>query len=346
MFNWPQFLTSHGVHYVTSGPNCGPGQCSVKCPWCREADPSEHLTINLRGAGWRCFRNPRAHVGRSRSRLIQALLSCSQEEARRLADEGLPPPPEDSGMVEALAGMLGVETPASVRTPLPPLTFPPEFKLLGPTALTNSVFARQFWVYLAERGYSLEDRGWLADKYQLYYAVNGACRYRLIIPIYGADDKLQTWTARSILPDETLRYKTFSKTNRYGPDEPVALEGPTNLLLGLPLLLRVPNPEVLVLCEGPFDAFRVTVLGRHKGVYGTCLFGLNISEAQVVLLERLMSRFRRLVLLLDPDADFLTLRIKEHLTPLVVKSGRLPEGIEDPGALPYEVGQKLVQSWL
>lgn len=342
-FNWPQFLTAHGVTYVTTGPNCGPGQVSVKCCWCGAADPSEHLTINLKGAGWRCFRNPRAHSGRSRSRLIQGLLRVSQEEAKRLAGEEASPPPEDDGMVAALAGMLGVESP-QVEKPRK-LEFPKEFKRLEPH-LGYVCSAEPFWDYLAVRDYADEMVGWLAKNYELRYATRGSYRYRLIIPIYNAEGVLQTWTARSILPDEPLRYKTLSVKGRYGPDEPVALTGPTNLLLGLPLLLRVPNPEVLVLCEGPFDAFRISALGRHHGVYGTCLFGLNISEAQVMLLERLMVRFRRLVLLLDPDASFLTLQIKSQLTPLPVQFGRLPAGVEDPGALPYAAGQQLVQSWL
>lgn len=345
MFDWPGFLTQHGVYYVTSGSNTGKGQISIKCCWCREADPSEHLTINLRGAGWRCFRNPRAHSGRSRSRLIQALLSCSQEEAKRLAGEEAPPPPEDADLSLQVAKMLGVQP---ERSALPPLQFPPEFKPLfqAYNSFTRPTSATPFWQYLNERKYSDGSSDFLAQAYKLQYATRGPYRYRMIIPIHDIEGTLKTWTARSILPGETLRYKTLSKTNRYGPDEPVALDGPTNLLLGLPLLLRVPNPEVLVLTEGPFDAFRITALGRHKGIYGTCLFGLNLSESQVVLLDRLMQRFRRLVVLLDPDASALTLRIKEHLTPLVVHCGRLPKGIEDPGALPYQQGQELVQSWL
>ena len=340
LFRWPQFLTSHGVAYVTRGPNTGKDSLSVRCPWCGASDPSEHLSISLKGAGYRCFRNPRAHSGRSRSRLIQALLRCSLEEAQRLAGDGeTPATPPDADFAVQIAGMLGEDRPGASPPKL--LSFPREFKLLK-----RGYFANKFWDYLQDRGYSVDDSLWLAKEYDLHYAARGPYAYRLIIPIYTTEGRLATWTARSILPDAEVRYKTLSKTNRYGPEEAVALLGPTELLLGLPLLLKVPNPEVLVLCEGPFDAMRISVLGRGYGVYGTCLFGLNISEVQATLLDRLMTRFRRLVLLLDPDAQMLSLRIKEFLTPLSVYPGRLPEGIEDPGALPYAGGKELVQSWL
>lgn len=340
MFNWQTFLTAHGVPFVLQGAK----ELSVHCPFCGTADHSEHLSISLRGAGWRCLRNPRAHAGRSRSRLIQALLKVSQDEARRLAEEAPTPSPVDEDFVSHLAGLMGDKN--LVELPRLPLKFPVEFKPLAP--LTNSVVARQFWEYLKDRGYSLEDRGWIAHQYNLHYVIPiGPYCYRLIIPIYAPDGQLMTWTARSILPNEKFRYKTLPTRPPYNSyDGPLAVAAPGALLLGLPLLLRTPNPEVLVLCEGPFDAFRITALGRHIGVYGTCLFGLNISDAQVALLDRLMVRFKRLVLLLDPDAELISFRIKEHLTPLVVRSGRLPAGVEDPGALPYAVGRELVQSWL
>jgi DNA primase len=220
----------------------------------------------------------------------------------------------------------------------------PEFKPLAEQGVRP--LAAPFWDYLRDRGYTSPQVNWLVFNYRLHYATRGPYRYRIIIPIEDVEGRLQTWTGRSIVPGGTPRYKTLSATGRYGPDEPVALKGPTDMLLGLPLLLRVPNPQTLVLCEGPFDAMRITTLGRQYGVYGTCLFGLNISEAQVTLLDRLMSRFNRLVLLLDPDARHLTLRIKEHLTPLPVVAGVLPAGVEDPGALPVEQGRQLVQTWL
>jgi hypothetical protein len=339
LFNWKSFLTAQGVPFIVQGAK----ELSVHCPFCGTADHGEHLSISLSGRGWRCLRNPRAHSGRSRSRLIQGLLNVSQEDARRLAGEEVAPSPADEDLPGQLAVMMG-DAPAKA-TPTK-LQFPVEFKPLTHKPTWKENTSTPFWSYLFDRGYPDRDASWLSQSYNLHYATRGPYRYRLIIPVYDVEGALKTWTARSILPDEKLRYKTLSASGRYGPDEPVALGAPTNLLLGSPLLLRCPNPEVLVLCEGPFDAFRITALGRHVGVYGTCLFGLNISDAQINLLERLMVRFRKLVLLLDPDQEFLPMRVKSDLAPLPITIGKLPAGVEDPGALSYAAGRELVQSWL
>jgi hypothetical protein len=344
VFDWLRFLNSHGIPYVTSGPNTSKGRPAIKCPYCGSADPSEHLNLH-RDGHWRCFRNPRAHSGRSPIWLIQALLNCSQEEAKRLAGEEASPPPADNDLAAQVAKNMRLEPTATARPQK--LEFPPEFKPLAEQGVRP--LAAPFWNYLLQdRGYTTPQVNWLVFNYRLHYAVRGPYRYRLIIPIYDAGERLQTWTARSIVSGETLRYKTLPthRVEGYDYDGLLALKPPGQLLLGLPLLLRAPNPQTLVLCEGPFDAMRITALGRQKGVYGTCLFGLNISEVQVSLLDRLMSRFNRLVLLLDPDAQYLTLRIKEHLTPQVVTVGKLPEGIEDPGALPAVQGHELIQSWV
>jgi hypothetical protein len=223
-----------------------------------------------------------------------------------------------------------------------PLTLPKEFK---PIANGGSL-AQAFWDYILSRGYVQAQVSWLVQKYQLYYAVRGPFSYRLIIPVHDAEGRLMTWTGRTIRPGEKVRYKTLSSQPREGYRGPLAVKPPTTLLLDLPFLLAAPNPEILVLCEGPFDAMRVSALGRHLGVYGTCLFGLNITEAQVLLVERLMVRFRRLVLLLDPDAELVTFRIKDQLLPMQVKVGILPKGVKDPGDLSKLAAQELFNSWL
>ncbi len=334
-FNWPQFLTAHGVAFSRLAT-----EVTLHCPLCGQADKSEHLSISLKGAGYRCFRN-RAHSGRSRSKLIQSLLNVPQAEARRLAGEDtFTPSPPDEDLSSRLAELLGEDR---MPVDIHPLSIPPEFKPLGEMGIRP--LAAPFWNYLVSRGYKFSDINWLVTAYRLHYATRGPYRYRLIIPVYGAEGQLKTWTARSVLPDEPLRYKTLPVQPREGYSGPLAACGPGSLLLGLPLLLRLPNPSVLVLCEGPFDAFRITALGRQYGVYGTCLFGLNVSDAQIALLERLMVRFKKLVLLLDPDQEFLPWQIQDALKPLPVQIGKLP-GVDDPGALPYAVGKELVQSWL
>jgi hypothetical protein len=343
MFSWPKFLQSHGINFVTRGPNTAKNSASIRCPFCGEADPSQHLNIYLNTGYWKCWRNPRAHSGKSRSWLIQHLLRCSHDEAVRLAEEDVTASPEPSSLVSRLSEMLGRPDKSKRIDLSTKLTFPPQFKSLWRNC---STFAGPFWDYLERRGYDLANQDWVAQNYNLHYATRGPYRYRLIIPVHSNTGDLMTWTARSVMVDNPIRYKTLSGEVSSLYPGPTAKCAPGQLLLGLPLLWRCPNPEVLVLTEGPFDAIRVSALGRKLGVYGTCLFGLNITDSQVLLLEQLLGRFRHLVVLLDTDAKFRAFRIQEQLTNLPVKIETLPPGVEDPGALPTNVGMQLLESWL
>ena len=344
MFSWPKLLQSRGVHFVTRGPNTAKNSLSVRCPFCGEADPSQHLNIYLNTGYWKCWRNPRAHSGKSRSWLIQHLLRCSSEEAVHLAEEDTLAIPEPADIMTRLTEMLGDRDQVEkIHASKQGLEFPSQFKrLFG----SNSLTSRPFWDYLEDRGYDLASQDWVAKHYNLHYANRGPYRYRLIIPVYSTAGELMTWTARSVVPRAEIRYKTLSvEPNEFFPGY-VAKCAPGQLLLGLPLLWKCENPEVLVLTEGPFDAIRISVLGHKIGVYGTCLFGLNITDSQVLLIEQLLGRFRHVVLLLDPDAKFRAFRIQEQLTNLPVKIETLPPGVEDPGALPTTVGMQLLESWL
>src|SRR5690606_26285475 len=124
----------------------------------------------------------------------------------------------------------------------------------------------------------------------------------VIFPIRDFRGVLQTWTGRSIKRDAMPRYKTLTlRFDPEYPDKPLALAPVNDLLLGLPMLARAPSPKALILCEGPFDAVRISAFGHHQGIYATSLFGLNVSVSQVGLLRELSGRIPTLWLLLDSD---------------------------------------------
>lgn len=330
MFDWPRLLAARGVPYVTRGPNTAKNHLSVKCPFCGDADPSQHLGISLKGEGWGCLRNSQ-HRGRSRARLISALLHCSMEEAHRIAGtDQASPTAVDEDFGAEVAALLGMGEPTKPKSPL---TLLPEFKRLG-TGLRDAPFLDYLW----RRGYNRSQIEWISDAYKLHRTVRGEFRYRLIIPVYSREGVLQTWTGRTIAEDESVRYKSLSKEK--------SVDVPSNLLLGLPLLWKCTNPHVLVLCEGPFDALRISALGREYGIYGTCLFGLNVSERQALLLDQLSQKFQRIILLLDPDADWAVLRIRDLLQPLRLVVGTLPTGVKDPGELSQAAAEPLLSKWL
>lgn len=312
--DWFSFLRQHGIPYTTTGPNASAGRVNVKCPFCSD-DPSEHMGISIGGHGWSCWRNA-SHRGRSAPKLIDALIKCGMAEATRLAggDVALP---EDQDLGSELRSRLGEQ---QIRKPkLVSLNLPHEFKPLD----NGSRFADQFLEYLSWRGYKKTQLKWLVKTYDLHYATSGKFAYRVIIPIYDRWGKLLTWTGRSILPDEELRYLTLKREQQ--------ICAPKETLLGLPLLWSCPNPKVLLVCEGPFDAFWVTAFGRSLGVYGTCLFGLTMSSPQAELLLDLRRRFPRQALLLDSAARFQAFRMANSGVRMDVV--RLDEDVKDPATL-------------
>lgn len=340
-FDWKRFFDQNRIEFVTRGSNVGRNQVNIKCPFCGESDPSHHMGVDLAGRGWGCWRN-KQHRGKSRARLIQALLHCSLEQAHRLAGTDRPAPPPVESIMSIVAGHLGMDKP--VDTTRQRLQFPSEFKpMYGETAELERL-ADPFWDYLEDRGYDWGTARFLAKTYELHWAIRGPYKYRIIFPIYDDEHRLKTWSGRAINDDAVVRYKTLpgSQSDRADPGLPLALAPPSALLLGLPVLWAVRDPRLLVICEGPFDALRITALGWQRGVYGTCLFGLNLTGKQVHLLSELATRFPKMALLLDNDAAMQAFSILREMagTPCIL--ARTPDGVKDPGDLSMKRGAALI----
>lgn len=329
-FDWVAFLRRHRIPYVTDGPNCSRDHVNIKCVFCGQSDHSEHLGISLKGKGWHCWRNA-AHKGRSNAKLVQAILKCSYEEAVQITG-GEKPLPGQTSVADQLRGML--RSPHNSVAAPERIALPASFKRL----LEPDRFGEQFWGYLRERGYRDQHIRWLAENYDLRYTVRGNFAYRLIIPITDRQGRLKSWTGRSINPKEKKRYDTVRvwRPDLKAPEQPYGLLPSNSLLLGLPLLWNCPNPKVLIICEGPFDAFRVSVTGHALGVYGTCLFGLNFTPAQQALVSDLAVRFPKRRLIIDPGEALQALRIASKSSGLV--SIRMPGDAKDLDELtPTEV---------
>lgn len=310
-FDWFVFLRQHRIHHTTVGPNASRGRVNIKCPLCGKNDPSEHMGLNLSNEGWSCWRNA-SHRGRARWKIIQIMLGCSREEAETLA-YGETVLPGRGAVSDELRGMLRPKT----MTEKPPdkIAFPKSFKLLA----EPDRYGDQFWDYMVARGYREPHIDWLAKAYGLRYTVRGDFAYRLIIPITDRYGKLMSWTGRSINPKEEKRYDTIRvwRPNLKEPERGFGLAPSNSLLLGLPLLWGCESPKALIVCEGPFDAFKVSVIGRGIGVYGTCLFGLTFTEEQQALVADLATRFRVRRLIIDSAEALQGLRIASKAPGLV-----------------------------
>lgn len=322
-FDWERFLRQQRIDYIQADR----GNLGVRCPFCGPSDHHQNMRISTEGRGWKCWRDPLRHSGRSPVRLIAALAGCSEAEARQIAgveDQSVVAPTTSD--LEATLARLGAERSAEVDEVVDnkvPLELPASFH-----RLTNDWWAAErFWDYLRGRGYRDREIRWLVDAYDLRGATVGDFAWRLVFPVRDPSGRLQTWTGRALGDKKQPRYRTLSVAR--GP----AHVATPQTLLGLDQLWKADDPRVLVLTEGPLDATRISVSGAPLGVWGTCLFGLNLSAAQSELIHALAGRFARVAVLLDDSAQLLRLRIARTLSPLEVMQPRLPEGVGDPGAL-------------
>lgn len=335
-FDWIAFLKRHRIEYVTDGPNFSKKMlCNIRCAYCGDSDPSQHMGLSSQG-WWGCLRNS-AHRGKSPHVLVQKLLGCSVEEAKRITgvQEALAPTQDELALSFA-ALKASVEEPTEKRRPRR-LELLPEFKPL----MNGSPFAEPFIEYLRDRDFRRPQIEWLAKNYDLRYATRGPYAYRIIVPIYDRYGALLTWTARSIRPDAHLRYKTLrASPDEDNPDAPVALAADKETVLGLPLLYAARDPRALVLVEGPFDALKITAFGWGLGVYAAALFGLNVSQDQVAEVLELSRRFERVYLLLDAGAELQRLRLASVLSVVSPTILSVPDGYDDPGDMTPEATAK------
>lgn len=322
MFDVMDFLQRHNIPYATSGSNASRGNVNVRCPFCA-TDTSEHMGISLHGKGWHCWRNPEHSGGYGTLyRLVQALIKCSEQEARMITYSGDRVIPLEEDAITIMKQRLGAAAPEPIKRSRY-VRFPADFKPL----LSKSRMAQPFFDYMVEdRGIEAGQMPWVCQHYGLHYTTTGRFSYRVIFPVFDRNGKLQSWTGRSIIKGEEKRYYAL------GRDESLSIV--RDNLIGLPMLWRCQNPRVLMVCEGPIDAIRVTVYGRHFGVYGTCMFGLGLSDRQIELLDELRSRFQRISLLLDSAASMQALKLADTGTDL--RCSFLPSEFKDPGEMPAQ----------
>ena len=317
-FDWRAFCERYDVPYVERGPNVARNHINIACPFC-PSDPSHHMGLSLSGSQWGCWRDS-AHRGLSPIRLMMRLAGITYDEAvlsvKRVSTAG--------DMTQAVAALqdksigtqktgFGLKKPKEFRS----------FQSLDPSRPTDALFFN----YLHKRRYTDKTISVLTKRYGVYACTDGPWRQRIVFLIKCGG--LVNWTGRSISDNALVRYKTVSKEVDNN-DGITATTAPSECLLWYDKLMRT-HGDTLLICEGPFDALKMSVLGRPYGISATCIFTSSISAEQVDLLIDLRSRFRRTYLLLDPDAKDKAFRIAEELRPLGVKMAECPEGVDDPG---------------
>lgn len=315
-FVWTDFFLSHSIPFSPAGG----AWLKTHCPFCGSEDRGLHQNVHPAG-GFHCWRNAE-HRGRTPTRLVQALLSCSFEEAAALTgDSGkaFPDDSEFSGMLSDLAGRPALEEKLGL------LSFPKEIRLVGPDGY-------MFHRYLQGRGYTEEEAVDVCKDYGLRCALQGPFRYRLVLPTVHPQG-LVSWAGRSIIPGVAPRYKGLahdlakSRSERL-PQALVPLHGCLFNAVAMPT-----GGEHLVVVEGPMDALNVDFRGRAYGIRSVCLFGKSLGEGQASLLAEHSRRFQHCWLLLDEDATFDALALVEKLAHLGFKTKAMPPRFKDPAML-------------
>lgn len=311
MMDWPRFFSEYGITSVDRGHGVGKNQIGIRCPFCTD-DEGYHMSVSLEGKGWRCWRNPTQHFGRSPVGLICQLIGCSFEEGRRLAGGGTVLADGSAKLAEMKLAFNDEDYEVPQARALT-LTMPDEFRQFE--GKRSSV---PYVNYLLGRDiHELE-----AIKYGLRYATHGEQRGRIIFPIYY-HDTLVSWTGRSISDREPLRYKECSQE--------LAGVKAKDYLLWYDMLMRTKCPT-LVITEGPFDALKVNVLGEWRA-RATCCFGIWPTDRQIDLMHTMLPRFARCLILLDRAAEAMALRLQAALMPFRTTIARLPDHVKDPGEL-------------
>ncbi len=307
--DWIALFEDNHIEYVTHSPNTKKGNVNIRCPWCREDDPSQHLGVSLSDAGYACWRNA-MHRGKSPSYLIKVLLGCSASQALLVAAQYSQTDPEALGNLET--------APEAPVKPAGQLKMPTEFRPIPPTG--------RFFDYLKQRGFDAPH--WVGEAYGLKCCSSGRWKDRIIIPVWQ-NGKLVAWTGRAlqdpILAPRYLSTSEIIKTVIFN-DNHIAKGG-----------------NCLFVTEGPFDAMKVDYYGYNQGAKATAVFGTSITMDQISILREITKRFKKTVLLFDTDATETTFNMADWLPGAII--GNLPDGVSDPGELSKDQVKALVNQY-
>lgn len=334
-FDWQRFCSDYRIHFETQGPNTAKGNISIKCPWCGSADESEHMGLSLdqHKPWYACWRS-QMHRGKDPSILVAKLMGWPLTQARVFIEDQQGNPDDFEAALSSLSqGRTSLQETRGRKI----LEMPKDFRTFK-EADEWSVLKR-FASYLFGRGF--EKYMPLVERYDLRWAVTGDYRHRIIVPVKHSDGTLATWTSRAIGP-AALRYKSLDDNQgmKY-----VNYRNVKDCLLFHRDSLQEPQDRVLIVAEGPFDALKLDYLLFEWGFTATCLFGVAMSQAQLVSLSRIGRLFKSIVVLLDATATTESSIIVSQLQEVIgggVRQGRLPSEVKDPGQLSrLQVGELL-----
>jgi len=188
--DWRRLLDEIGVPWVDRGRNHRAGNICIKCPYCGDADPSEHLLISEYIDAYFCHRS-RLHRGRDLVYLLGAIMPRSHYTER--------------------IRLLNRHNVTAIAAYTPAKSVPTDIEVQW-SRFIPATQNRKCIDYLYSRGFTDPDQ--LCRRYDLRYAVAGRWAQRLLIPIHNADGSIQTWTGRALHDGLSRRYDGPPGTSR------------------------------------------------------------------------------------------------------------------------------------
>jgi hypothetical protein len=191
-------------------------------------------------------------------------------------------------------------------------TLPPEYIPLYEK--NNSIEYKNVLKYIKKRGLTDED----LLRYEIGYCEKGDFKYRVIIPSFDSDNKLNFYTGRSYYQSSELKYKNcpFSKD-----------------IIGFESMIDFNQDITLV--EGPFDAISV----RYNCIP---LFGKTLSE--LLKTKLLTNDIKSVNILLDNDAAKSALKIADFLIKNNITTKIVNLGAKDPSEVGCYKTQSVIQN--
>tara|TARA_B100001093_G_scaffold19654_2_gene17710 strand:+ start:1341 stop:2273 length:933 start_codon:yes stop_codon:yes gene_type:complete len=168
----------------------------------------------------------------------------------------------------------------------------------------KNIIGKQAWVYLKNRGITIED----IEKYNIGYCEYGRYAKMIIIPSYDKNGQLNYYTGRSFEKDPYTKYKNPEASRNIIPNEHL-------INWSLPL----------VICEGMFDAIAI----KRNAIP---LLGKNIQSE---LMKKIVtSTIEKIYIALDTDAMKQTIKFAEEF----MNEGKEVYLIDLKGKDPSEIG--------
>lgn len=287
--NLLKIFQQYNIEFKESGKNISKGYIGICCPFCSD-DENYHMGINQKTQFWTCWKNSN-HKGKGYYKLFKKLLNCSEEQLRFLCEhKKLLVEDEFLNIKNKLNSKKNF-----VNSNITILTFPPEFADIKDYGDT-----KKFWEYLIDRGFDKPSN--LISKYNLKCCLIGDYKFRIIIPIYK-NNKLVTWTSRSIYKNARLRYMSHPKEQ--------SILNIKDTLFDYDYIKT--GGDVLYITEGPFDAMKLQYLFPSVIYKATCLYTKSITSAQEVLLSNIAKKFKNLVIILDRNELHSTIELSRKL---------------------------------